>query len=197
MDFSWVREDDPTWDADKQRIIGGAPAGAFVLPFTDGDPLPGEWWSAREGDDVVGYGRLDVTWGGDAEVLMATDPERQEQGVGSFLLARLEDEAAARGINYVHNRILEHPQADVVHDWLVVRGFRGSTDTDLRKRVGSGAGRPSQPAPAATASGARPGPSQDGSTGAQHAEGHAADAGTRAPGHEEQGGYVDVDEHQY
>ena len=42
----------------------------------------------------------------------------------------------AHRINYVHNRIREHEQGDLVHDWLVVRGFRGPTDGDLRKRVG-------------------------------------------------------------
>ena len=63
-DLTWVREDDPIWDADKQRVIGGAPEGAFVLPFADGDALPGEWWSARDGDGtVVGYGRLDIDLG--------------------------------------------------------------------------------------------------------------------------------------
>ncbi|GGF57220.1 hypothetical protein GCM10011519_33960 [Marmoricola endophyticus] len=188
MALAWVREDDPVWDADKRRVIGGAPEGAFVLPFADGDPLPGEWWSARDaGADgtVLGYGRLDVTWGGDAEILLAVDPAGQEKGVGSFVLARLEDEAAARDLNYVHNRIREHADADRVHDWLVVRGFRGSTSEDLRKRVGAGGGR-ERPASASTP--ARPQPSRAASGGS---------GSSRAPGHEEQGGYVDVDEHQY
>ena len=61
---------------------------------------------------------------------------------GSFVLARLEDKAAERGINYVYNTIRAPHQdsADLVHDWLVVRGFRGTRpqgDTTLRKRVGS------------------------------------------------------------
>jgi hypothetical protein len=37
----WVREESPVWTADKQRIIGGAPEGAFVLPFTEGPPSGG------------------------------------------------------------------------------------------------------------------------------------------------------------
>ena len=40
-ELSWVREDDPVWDADKRRVIGGAPDGAFVIPFRDGEPLAG------------------------------------------------------------------------------------------------------------------------------------------------------------
>ncbi|HET8604959.1 MAG TPA: GNAT family N-acetyltransferase [Marmoricola sp.] len=186
MELSWVREESPTWDADKRRVIGGAPEGAFVIPFADGEGLPGEWWSARDGDGVVvGYGRLDTTWGGDAEILLAVDPGRQQQGVGSFVLARLEDEAAARGINYIHNRIREHADRDLVHDWLVVRGFRGPSDGDLRKRV--------RPAADEVA--------QDGVRREQvrPAEAYDADAdpGGQAPGHEEQGGYVDVEEHRY
>jgi GNAT superfamily N-acetyltransferase len=186
--LSWVREDHPVWDADKQRVIGGAPEGAFVLPFHEGDDLPGEWWSARDGDTVVGYGRLDIGWGGDAEILLAVDPERQEQGVGSFVLAGLEAEASTRGINYVYNTIREHAARDLVHDWLVVRGFRGPVDGDLRKRVRPAA---EHAAPGSTATRPEPPP----------ASGAAAydprDDGDRGPGHEESGGYVDVDEHRY
>ena len=184
MTLTWARDDPPVWDADKQRVIGGAPAGTFVIPFREGDALPGEWFVANDGDDVVGYGRLDIGWGGDAEILLAVDPERLEQGIGSFVLARLEDEAAARGINYVYNTIRQHEGRELVHDWLVVRGFRGGLDSDLRKRVGSSpAQRHDQPV--------RP-PSQ-----VDTAYDAAADAGGLAPGREEQGGYVDVDEHRY
>ena len=179
--LTWMHEETPVWDADKVRVIGGAPEGAFVLPFEEGEPLPGDWWSVRDAEGVVvGYGRLDTTWGGDAEILLAVAPDRQEAGVGSFILDGLEQEAARRGINYVHNRIREHEQRDLVHDWLVVRGFRGPVDGDLRKRVGT---------PTATSAAAhrRPRESYDVS----------ADPSGRAPGHEEQGGYVDVEEHQY
>ena len=146
-ELSWVREDDPVWDADKRRVIGGAPDGAFVIPFRDGEPVPGEWWSVREeGEDgqILAYARLDIGWGGDAQILLAVDPARQEEGVGSFVLARLEDEAAARGINYVYNTIREHEQRDLVHDWLVVRGFRGRSTATCAS--GSAADRPHRPA---------------------------------------------------
>ncbi len=136
-DLSWIHEEAPTWDAAKARVIGGAPEGAFKLTFTDGEELPGDWWSARRADgEVVGYGRLDMTWGGDAEILLAVAPDAQQAGVGTFILGKLDEEAAARGINYIHNRIRDHEQRDLVHDWLVVRGFRGPVDGDLRKRVG-------------------------------------------------------------
>ena len=134
--------------------------------------LPGDWWAARTPDGVVvGYGWLDATWGGDAEILLAVDAAAQQQGVGSFVLARLEDEAAARGLNYVYNTVRDtHPQRDDLHDWLAVRGYRGGTsDTTLRKRVGADRQRRRpRPAPAAGTRGdavrpgrrgrARPGP---------------------------------------
>lgn len=179
MELSWTRDESPVWDSDKQRIIGGAPEGAFVIPFADGEALPGEWWSVREGDQVVAYGRLDTTWGGDAEILLAVDPARQDGGVGSFALQQLEAEAAARGINYIHNRIREHAKRDLVHDWLVVRGFRGPIEGDLRKRVGNR----TEP----THGAAKPAEQYDA----------AADPSGRGPGHEEQGGYVNIEEHQY
>jgi GNAT superfamily N-acetyltransferase len=178
----WVHEESPRWDADKDRVIGGSPEGAFVIPFKDGDELPGDWWSARDPDGtVVGYGRLDTTWGGDAEILLAVASDRQTTGIGSFILAKLEDEAAARGINYVHNRIREHEQRDLVHDWLVVRGFSGPVDGDLRKRVGTPYETPMTAAPR------QPPETYD----------VAQDPSGLAPGDEEQGAYVNVDEHRY
>ena len=168
------------WDSDKQRVIGGAPAGAFVLGFEHGESLPGDWWCVRDGDGIaVGYGRLDTTWGGDAEILLAAAPDRQQSGVGSFILARLDEEAASRGINYVHNRIRDHSQRDYVHDWLVVRGFRGPVDGDLRKRVGPTYER------AALA------------TGPIETYDASRDPTGQAPGDEEQGGYVNVEQHEY
>jgi GNAT superfamily N-acetyltransferase len=186
--LTWHHEPSPTWDADKQRVIGSAPAGALDVSYADGAALPGDWWSARTSDGaVVGYGWLDATWGGDAEILLAVDATAQHHGVGSFVLGRLEDEAARRGLNYVYNTVRDaHPQHDDVHDWLAVRGYRGSTsDTTLRKRVGADDQRS---APTSGPSKAEPAPSR--------AYDPAAD-GERAPGHEESGGYVDVDEHQY
>ena len=133
-DLTWTHEDSPTWDADKQRVIGSAPEGALDLSYTDGDALPGDWWSARTSDGaVVGYGWLDATWGGDAEILLAVDAGSQQQGVGSFVIDRLEHEAASRGLNYVYNTVrASHPDRDDLHDWLAVRGYRGSAaDTTL------------------------------------------------------------------
>lgn len=190
-DLTWSHEASPTWDADKQRVIGSAPAGALDVSYADGAALPGDWWAARTSDGVpVGYGWLDATWGGDAEILLAVDPSAQQQGVGTFVIGRLEREAGARGLNYVYNTVRDtHPQRDDLHDWLAVRGYRGSQsgggDTALRKRVGAAdqqaaGGGPSSPA--------RPAPSRAYDPGAD---------GDRAPGHEESGGYVDVDDHQY
>jgi GNAT superfamily N-acetyltransferase len=187
-ELTWHHEPSPTWDADKQRVIGSAPAGALDVSYPDGAELPGDWWAARTADGaVVGYGWLDATWGGDAEILLAVDATAQRRGVGSFVLGRLEDEAARRGLNYVYNTVRDsHPQRDDVHDWLAVRGYRGSTsDTTLRKRVGADDQRP---APGGGSSKAEPAPSR--------AYDPSVD-GDRAPGHEESGGYVDVDEHQY
>ena len=36
MDLTWRHEDNPTWDDDKQRVIGSAPAGALDLSFAPG-----------------------------------------------------------------------------------------------------------------------------------------------------------------
>lgn len=187
-ELHWVLEEQPTWDEPRRRIVGGAPEGVFALNPTDGQALPGDWWSARDdAGSVLGYGWMDVTWG-EAEVLLAVDGAAQRGGVGSWVLAQLEREAAARGLNYVYNTVRPtHPDRDVMHDWLGVRGYTGSgTDAALRKRVGVA------PEP--------PGSYRDRSAGRDSAatsSGSDPAGADRGPGHEEQGGYVDVEDHQY
>jgi GNAT superfamily N-acetyltransferase len=183
-DLSWVHEPNPTWDADKRRVVGSAPAGVFDLAYDDGAAIPGDWWACTSAGAVVGYGWLDATWGGDAEILLAVDAAARARGVGSFILERLEDEAAKRGLNYVYNTVrATHPDRDDLHDWLAVRGYRGGTgDTSLRKGVGAGSSRAVRVAPAVAGGGTPYDP---------------AGEGELAPGHEESGGYVDVDNHRY
>lgn len=195
-DLTWTHEPNPTWDADKQRVIGSAPEGVFDLSYADAASLPGDWWTARTTDGVVaGYGWLDATWGGDAEILLAVDASSQQQGVGSFVIGKLEEEAARRGLNYVYNTVRDaHPRRDDLHDWLAVRGYRGPAggqgDTALRKRVGADNRRSSDASGSAPA---RSGPSRTASGGGYD----PASEGERAPGHEESGGYVNVEDHQY
>lgn len=183
MTLAWVREVNPRWDSDKQRIIGHTPD-AFQLPFHGGDLLVGEWWYVAEQvegftERTLAYGRLDITWGGDAEILVAVDPERHEQGIGTFVLTKLEEEARARGVNYVYNTIRDHAGRDLVHDWLVVRGFRGAVDGDLRKRVGT-------PITPVRVAGRSPEPYDP-----------KADVGGLGPGDEVQGAYVNVEDHRF
>ncbi|MEZ5285778.1 MAG: GNAT family N-acetyltransferase [Vicinamibacterales bacterium] len=136
MALSWHRESLPQWDADKQRIVGGAPAGVFtVADSAPGAALPGDWWRVEDGGTVVGYGWMDYSWG-DAEVLLAVDASRQHAGVGTFVLDRLEEEAASRGLNYLYNVIpATHPDKDALRRWLLRRGFVGSVEGDLFKRT--------------------------------------------------------------
>jgi GNAT superfamily N-acetyltransferase len=135
MSLTWIRETPPVWNDDKRRIIGGAPAGVFSLgPFQPGDVVPGDWWRVESGGEVVGYGWMDHAWG-DAEILLAVSPDRQDQGAGTFILDRLEDEAAERGINYLYNVVPEsHPDRARLERWLLRRGFVASQEGGLLKR---------------------------------------------------------------
>ncbi len=181
MELTWVKDTRPVWDADKQRVIGSAPPGALDLHHAPGAELPGDWWAAQDPKGrAVGFGWLDSTWGGDAEILLAVDSASQHQGVGTFILEHIEREAARQGVNYVYNTVRSsHPDRDSVHDWLAARGYRGaSSDTALRKRVRD-EDEESAP-PRATSAGARSEP-----------------LSARPPGHEETGGYVNVEDHQY
>ena len=132
-------EDHPTWDADKRRVIGSAPDGTFELSYQDGDALPHDWWVAcTQTGNVVGYGWLRPTWGGDADIMLAVLAGAHRQGTGTLILARLETEAADHRHPQVCITVPDtHPHRDELQDWLAVRGYRWSTtDRALRKQVG-------------------------------------------------------------
>jgi N-acetylglutamate synthase-like GNAT family acetyltransferase len=207
----WVKDDDPRWDTDRERVFASIEPGVFPgLPGRPGQRLPGDWWRVEDGDRVVGYGWLDDVWG-DAEILLGIEASARGTGAGAFTLARLEDEAAVRGLNYVVNVVRDtHPDRETVTAWFTAHGFTGTEDGRLRKQVG-GRGRDT-------------GQEQDGRPGARPArlpdegrqeryvaERDRATAGSREasgtgvadggsdlpPGHEESGGYVDQEQHRY
>lgn len=138
MTLRWLEENPAYWDQDKARIIGGAPAGAFDARYQRCQPgalLPGTWWRAEDDGRPVGYGWLDVVWG-DAEILLATEPEGQGRGVGTFVLEQLEAEARQRGLNYLYNVVRPaHPQRVEITAWLVRRGFHECQDGSLVRAV--------------------------------------------------------------
>ena len=132
----WIREDAPRWDADKQRLFGPAELAATGLtPPPPGAPVADEWWHvADDAGTVVGYGWLDSEWG-DAEVTFLVAAGRRGEGIGAFIVDRLEAEAAARGLNYIYNVVpATSPDPQRVTAWLVAHGFVAS-DHDLRRRV--------------------------------------------------------------
>lgn len=133
---SWHREEPATWDAAKQAAFGALSPRLFGLGApAEGDALADEWWRAEEDGAVVGYGRLDESWG-DAEVLMIVHPDHRRRGVGRYVLDRLEEEASARHLNYVYNVVpLTLDDRDDVAAWLVAQGFAEKADGEYRKQV--------------------------------------------------------------
>lgn len=129
--MQWIHETPPRWDADKARLLAAAPPGSLpasvqaqALERPAGTPLAGDWWRVDLEGAVVGYGWMDIVWG-DGEVLLVVDPQAQGSGVGSFIMERLAEEAAARGIRYIHNALQEeHPQRTAVAQWLTDRRFQ-------------------------------------------------------------------------
>jgi ribosomal protein S18 acetylase RimI-like enzyme len=138
MALQWIEDSPAYWDAEKSRLIGRAPAGIFDVRYQrceTGELLPGTWWRVELDGKIVGFGWLDVIWG-DAEILVATDPEARGQGVGSFILEQLESEAHKRGLNYLYNIVRPtHPSRDQVAAWLVSRGFEESDDGSLFRAI--------------------------------------------------------------
>ncbi|WP_266219066.1 GNAT family N-acetyltransferase [Paraliomyxa miuraensis] len=141
MGLKWIHESPPYWDADKARIVGGAGAGIFEPSLTNREldtMLPNDWWRAEEDGKTVGYGWMDTTWG-DAEILLAVDPDARRHGIGTFILERLEAEARERGLNYIYNLVREtHPLHTEVTTWLEARRFTASEDGKLLRAVVGG-----------------------------------------------------------
>jgi N-acetylglutamate synthase-like GNAT family acetyltransferase len=84
---------------------------------------------------VVAYGWLDDVWG-DAEILLAVDEPARGTGAGGFALRRLEEEAAARGLNYIYNVVPgTHPDGAWIRHWLSAHGFHEASRGQLRRQV--------------------------------------------------------------
>jgi N-acetylglutamate synthase-like GNAT family acetyltransferase len=207
--FQWVHDPDPRWDEDRERVFSTVPPGVFrAVARPPGERLPGDWWRVEDGGRVVGYGWLDDVWG-DAEILLAVEEGARGTGAGRFMLARLEDEAAARGLNYVLNVVHDtHPDRAAVTAWFLAHGFAGAEDGQLRKRVTDRGqdigqrqdGRPGSRAAQRPDGGRRARYEAERDRAAQHrvAAAVAEPAGPpRGPGAEESGGYVDAEQHRY
>lgn len=203
----WVKDDDPRWDADRERVFAGVPEGIFRAESREaGERLTSDWWRVEDGDHVIAYGWLDDVWG-DAEILLAVDKSARGTGAGAFTLARLEEEAAARGLNYVLNVVRDtHPDRAAVTEWFLAHGFTGTDDGRLRKRVGDrtrdigqrNAGRPGtgtfepDEAHRAAYDAAR-----ERAAARPHTEEEQPVGADLGPGAEESGGYVDPEHHRF
>ncbi len=136
MSEDWIHENPAYWDDAKAAIVGAADPGIFDLGARAiGDVVPGEWWRLERDGEVVAYGWMDVNWG-DAEILLAVAPGARGQGLGTNVLDRLEDEARARGLNYLFNAVRPgHPDREGVTRWLTARRFAPADDGVLKRSV--------------------------------------------------------------
>jgi GNAT superfamily N-acetyltransferase len=138
MGLTWIRESPAHWDSDKARVVGGASPGIFdpeLARRAEGEVLPNDWWRVESDGRTVAYGWMDVTWG-DAEILLVVDPDARGQGVGTFVLDHLEQEAWDRGLRYLYNVVPDrHPAHEQVKAWLESRRFAASDDGKLMRAV--------------------------------------------------------------
>jgi GNAT superfamily N-acetyltransferase len=137
MGLSWLKDDDPRWDADRQRLFGAAElASVGMHPPADGAPVADEWWRVcDDAGELVGYGWLDSEWG-NAQISFVVAPERRGQNIGAFVLDQLEDEARRRGLNYIYNVVpSSHPDRAWMAHWLTLHGFRDCGHGELRRQV--------------------------------------------------------------
>ena len=63
-------------------------------------------------------------------------PGGRDHGVGAFILERLEDKAAARGLNYIYHVVPgTHPDGAWIRNWLATHGFHEASGGQLRRPV--------------------------------------------------------------
>lgn len=211
--LAWVQESDPRWDADRERVFATVPEGVFRADArTPGEQLSGDWWRVVDGERVVGYGWLDDVWG-DAEILLAVEESARGTGAGAFALGRLEDEAVARGLNYVVNVVRDtHPDRAAVTEWFLAHGFTRTEDGAMWKCVGDrtrGIGQTAQGTAAAghpatgkaelpdEAHRARYAAARERAAAHPYTDDAPAGGSDLGPGHEESGGYVDPEHHRF
>ena len=204
----WVKDDDPRWDADRERVFASVPEGVFRAESrTAGERLTSDWWLVEDDGRVIAYGWLDDVWG-DAEILLVVDESARGTGAGAFTLARLEEEAAARGLNYVMNVVRDtHPDREAVTEWFRAHGFTGTEDGRLRKRVGDAtgdigqrnAGRPGTGRAALPSEARQAAYTAERERAVSRPRVDTGDAGGSdlGPGAEESGGYVDPENHRF
>jgi GNAT superfamily N-acetyltransferase len=139
--LGWTKEDAPRWDADKQRLFTTEALAAVGMEAPQaGYAIADEWWRVtNDGGDVVGYGWLDTEWG-NAQIALLVGDGHRGRGIGDFILRRLEEEARARGLNYIYNVVPDgHPNRAWMTQWLLLHGFLASPHGDLRRQVSIGA----------------------------------------------------------
>jgi N-acetylglutamate synthase-like GNAT family acetyltransferase len=136
MGLLWIRELPAHMDEHKLTVLRSAGEGVFHAARSPRHALlPGDWWRVTDGKKIVGYGWMDTSWG-DAEILLAVDPESKRAGVGAFILERLETEARERGLNRLYNVIpTKHPEPEKLKAWLVKRGFTPVGEGGLLQRA--------------------------------------------------------------
>ena len=135
--WEWIPETPASWDDRKAAVLAGLSPALFGLGTPAvGDALGDEWWRVQDAaGGTVAYGRLDESWG-DAEILVLVRPDAQRSGGGSFVLSRLEHEAARRGLNYIYNVVPDgHPDPEPVTGWLAAHGFVRNDVGELRKQL--------------------------------------------------------------
>ncbi|MBL4685195.1 MAG: GNAT family N-acetyltransferase [Nannocystaceae bacterium] len=138
MELRWIHESPAIWDVGKARIVGSAGTDVFepsLIDRPEGALVPSDWWRVEADGKTVAYGWMDITWG-DAEMGLAVEPDHQRKGVGTFVLDRLEEEAAVRGVHYLYNVVrASHPQQQDITQWLEARRFTSSQDGKLLRAV--------------------------------------------------------------
>lgn len=125
----WIKENEPIWDGDKERIFIGTEPGCFNFnpnAMVLNNRLSDHWWKLQSHDGrVIGYGWINEEKN-DAEVSVVVSKEEKcnSKHYGTNILLNLENEAKGIGYNEVIAIVQpENPNASRVIHWLFNNGY--------------------------------------------------------------------------
>ncbi len=90
----FIREYNPLWDVDKQRIIEHEVASFNGLPITLGETLSSLWWKLIRDEDqkIIGYGWIDIHDQEEysvSEISLCVTQDERGRHYGSLILSSL------------------------------------------------------------------------------------------------------------
>jgi GNAT superfamily N-acetyltransferase len=121
-----IKEEHSVWDTEKEIIFAEVSDGTFdnLNNLELGSQLNQEWWKLIDDNErVLGFGWINYE-NGDFEISLVVDTNHQGEGLGSFIIEKLEAIALEKGFNEVVAIVKKtNPNSEEMIDWLYKKSY--------------------------------------------------------------------------